>query len=256
MRAALIVNQVTRDLDVTLAHMLDDVRAAADEGADLVVLPEMAATGLPEVNDPNRDLALGQSMDGPVLRAFAATARERGLHLAVGFLERAGGRLYDSAVLLSPGGRMVLRYRRIHPGWHDRNADPHVYRHGHAVPVASTRLGRFAILICGDLFDDSIIARVRRRKPDWLLFPFARCFSDGSYSQHRWEVEELPSYIAQIKLVGCTALMVNYCSASDLGAYFGGAMVVSGSGETLASLPLGAPGALLVDLPGPSVRRC
>ena len=256
MRAALIVNQVTRDLDANLAHILDDVSAAADKGADLVVLPEMAATGLPEVNDPDRDLALGQSIEGPLLRAFIGTARERSLHLAVGFMELVGGRLYDSAVLLSPGGRIILHYRRIHPGWHGPNADPHVYRHGDAVPVAATRLGRFAFLICGDLFDDSIIARVRTRKPDWLLFPFARCFSDGSYSQHRWEVEELPSYVAQIKKVGCTALMVNYCSASDLGSYFGGAMVVSGSGETVASLPLGEPGALLVDLPGPSVRRC
>jgi len=256
MRAALIVNQVTRDLDANLAHMMKDVRAAADEGADLVVLPEMAATGLPEVNEPDRDLALGQSMDGPVLRAFTDTARQCGLYLAVGFMERAGGRLYDSAVLLSAGGRMVLHYRRIHPGWHDPNADPRVYRHGDAVPVAATRLGRFAFLICGDLFDDSIIARVRTRKPDWLLLPFARCFTDGSYSQHRWEVEELPSYVAQIKKVGCTALMVNYCSGSDLGSYFGGAMVVSGSSETLTSLPLGKPGALLVDLPGPSVRRC
>jgi hypothetical protein len=82
-----------------------------------------------------------------------------------------------------------------------------------------------------------------------LLFPFARCFPDGSYDQNRWDVEEKPLYVERVKLAGITALMTNYLSEVSLdGGSFGGAMVVSGDGAVVDSFPLGKVGMLLVDL--------
>jgi predicted amidohydrolase len=252
MRAALIVNQVTADREANLAHIGTAVSAAAASGAELIVLPEMAATGLINNGDPDHDLPLGQIIPGPLTRTFGKMVRRDGLYLAVGIMEREGNALYDSAVLLSPEGRIVLHYRRIQPHWHAPSADPAVYRQGEMVPLANTPLGRFVFLICGDLFDDGIAARARELQPDWVLFPFARCFADGSRSQRRWAQSELPQYATQVQKVGCTTLMVNYCSERDPDSYFGGAMVMSGSGQVLSHIPLGKPGTLLVDLAVPS----
>jgi predicted amidohydrolase len=251
MHAALIVNQVTADREANLAQVACAVSAAAASGAELIVLPEMAATGLVNNGDPDHDLPLGETIPGPLTRRFGRVARRRGLYLAIGIMERVGRALYDSAVLLSPEGRIILHYRRIQPQWHASSADPSIYRQGELLPVANTPLGRFVFLICGDLFDDSITTRVHGLHPDWVLFPFARCFSDGSRSQRRWEQRELPQYAKQVGKIGCTTLMANYCSERDLGSYFGGAMVVSGSGEVVAHIPLGEPGTLLVDLATP-----
>jgi predicted amidohydrolase len=252
MRAALIVNEVTANPARNLARIVSAVEEAASQGAELALLPEMAVTGFIHSVDPGHDLPLGTPVPGAVTRRLGDVAQRLGLYLAIGLLERAGGALYDSGVLLSPEGPIALRYRRLHPRWHGWGADPAVYRQGTTLRSSDTPLGRFAFLICGDLFDDCIVVRARDLRPDWLLCPYARCFSDGSRSQRRWERRELPHYLAQVQRVKCTTLMVNYCSGRDLDSYFGGAMVISGSGELLAHLPLGEPGALVVDLPGPA----
>lgn len=248
MRAALIVNRVVADLDANLAEILDAVNSAARAGAELVVLPEAATTGLAINGDPLHDLPLGQPIPGPLTDELAETAQRFQLHLAVGILERAGDALYDSAVLLCPGGDVVLHYRRIQPQWHASGVDPAVYRQGDTVPAADTPLGRLSIILCGDLFDDDVIGQVREMQPDWLLFPFARCFDDGSYDRARWQGRELPLYLERIRKAGCGTLMVNYLSAKDEDGYFGGAAVVSAQGEVIAHLPIGHTGTLLVDV--------
>jgi predicted amidohydrolase len=65
MKAALVVNRVLPDVDANLANILKAAHAAADEGADLVVFPEAALTGLINNDDPAHDLPLGQPIPGP-----------------------------------------------------------------------------------------------------------------------------------------------------------------------------------------------
>ena len=169
--------------------------------------------------------------------------------MGIGLLEREVDRLFDSAVLFDPTGEIILKYRRIDPHWHGKNADPSVYLQGKTLSVVRTELGTFLFLICGDLFDDSLVQRVKDLDTDWLLFPFARNFDDNSYDQERWDREAKNEYIEQVKLVGVTTLMVNHLAGKSMfGATFGGAMVVRPSGAVVKSFPLGKPGILFVDL--------
>ncbi len=249
MRAALIAHRVLPDVEANLSEILRWIEKAARSGADLIVFSEAALTGLINTDEPAVDLLLGQTIPGPLTETLAQQARRRHIWLALGLLEREGNRLYDSAVLLAPDGCIALKYRRIQPQWHGKRADPAVYCQGHELPAAQTPLGSFVFLICGDLFDDGLVQRVRHLGPDYLLIPFARCFDDGSYDQRRWDREERPVYVERVKLTDATALMVNYLADRELlGGAFGGAMVVSGNGVMIDCLPLGRPGMLVVDL--------
>lgn len=250
MEVALVVNRVLPDVETNLATIVNMATEAASAGAEVVVFPEAALTGLVNNDDPAHDVPLGQPIPGPVTTKLAELTREQGVWLAIGLLEREDNRLYDTAVLLAPDGKIVLKYRRIHPGWHGPEADPSVYCQGTELPSAETPLGRFAFLICGDLFDNELVQCLRSLVPDWLLFPFARAFDDESYGQERWEREEKPAYVQQVKRTGVTTLMTNYLGDKTLGTdhSFGGAMVVSGDGKVIASFPLGKAGMLLVDL--------
>ena len=254
MRAALAVSKVGRDVEANLATIVGMAKQAAESGAELVVFPEAALTGLINNDDPVHDLPLGQIIPGPVTDVLSRLTREHGLWLAVGLLERDGNRLFDSAVFLGPDGKMALKYRRNQPLWHGKDADPTVYCQGSDVPKVDTPLGRFTILICGDLFDDAVVDRVRALRPDWLLFPFARCFGDRSVDQARWDRDEVPEYTHRASMTGATCLMVNYLAGEDLpdDGSFGGAMVVSADGEIIERLPLGQTGLLVVDLEDPS----
>lgn len=252
-RAALLVPRVTADLEVNLTTIERMATTAAIAGAGLVLLPEAVLTGLSNNDDPAHDLPLGQPVPGPATDRLGAFARRHGLWLGFGLLERDGGHLYDSAVLLGPDGSITLTYRRNQPQWHAFDADPTVYRQGTDIGMVPTPFGRVGFLLCGDLFDDDIVARFRAQRPDLLLFPFARCFDDFSADQRRWDTEEMPEYAARVKLAGVPALMVNYLGdATSLPEdhSFGGAFYVSAAGEVLTGHPLGAEGTLLVDLPG------
>jgi predicted amidohydrolase len=88
------------------------VRAAADDGAELIALPEkwnLLAGGA--------QLAAGaEPLDGPSLDAARTWARELGVHLLAGSIsERSGeGRARNSSVLIGPGGEDLAVYRKIH----------------------------------------------------------------------------------------------------------------------------------------------
>jgi predicted amidohydrolase len=252
MKAALLVPRVTADPAVNLARI---ERMAADgvaSGARLILLPEAVLTGLNNNDDPAHDLPLGQSIPGPATDRLGAFTRRHDAWLGFGLLEREGDTLYDSAVLLGSDGTVVLTYRRNQPQWHAKAADPAVYRQGSHIGVAQTPFGRFGFLLCGDLFDDGIVSRFRALRPDWLLFPFARCFPDGAVDQVRWDAEELPQYAQRVKLAQTPALMVNYIGDSSLldDNSFGGAFFISAEGEVRARLPLGVEGSLIVELGG------
>ncbi|MBN2391282.1 MAG: carbon-nitrogen hydrolase family protein [Anaerolineae bacterium] len=253
---ALAVSQVSADAAANLETIVKMAHEAADAGADTVLFPEAALTGLINNDDPAHDIPLGQPIPGPVTEVLAAVARTRNLWLGVGLLERDGAslrdgiQLYDTAVLLSPAGEIVLKYRRISSGWHGRHVDLAVYAHGTNVPAVSTPWGRVVFLLCGDLFDDALVQQVRMLEPDWLLFPFARSFADGACDQTRWDRQELGEYAERVRMTGVTTLLVNSLCGDDLqdDGTFGGAWVISGAGEVLAQQPLGQDDLLLVTL--------
>ncbi|MHB1354457.1 MAG: carbon-nitrogen hydrolase family protein [Anaerolineae bacterium] len=250
MKAALIVPRVRADAVKNTDTLLRLADQAAGEGADMLLFPEASLTGLVNNDDPTHDLPLGQPIPGPSTGIFSRFCRERRVWLGLGLLEREDGVLYDSAILLDAQGNISLRYRRIQPQWHGRHADPTIYCQGCEMAKTVIPFGSVSFLICGDLFDDAIVARFRQLQPDLLLFPFARSLPGGVLDQSRWDNEELPLYRERVRLAGIPALMVNYLADPSLvdDNSFGGAFVISAQGELLASLPLGEQGMLLVDL--------
>ncbi len=257
MKAALVVPRLTADRSANLATVERMAADAVSAKAGLILFPEAVLTGLVIEDDPAHDLPLGETIPGPATDRLGAFCRRHGCWLGFGMLERRGAGLYDSAVLLPPDGFIGLLYRRIQPGWHGKAADPEVYRQGTETAGTRTPFGTVGFLLCGDLFDDAIVHRFRGLGADWLLFPFSRCFSDGSADQRRWDTEELPEYARRVSLTRTPALMTNYLTDGSLpdDQSFGGAFAVSAGGEVLARHPLGEEGMLMVEMQGPSSLR-
>ncbi len=247
-KVALVVPRITADPNLNLATIEQMATEATSSGAGLVLFPEAVLTGLINNDDPVHDTLLAQAIPGPATERLGALCKRLGIWLGFGMLERDETKLYDSAVLLEPDACIGIVYRRIQPQWHGMNADPAVYRQGVEVPTATTPLGKMAFLLCGDLFDDAIVSRVRSLDLDWMLFPFARSFADGTADQARWDKDELPRYAERVGMTRTPAFMVNYLADDSLpdDHSFGGAFVISANGEVLASHPLGDDGILIV----------
>jgi predicted amidohydrolase len=248
MKVALAVPCLTTDRAANIAAVAELTREAARQGARLVVFPEAVLTGFVNTGDPAHDRLLAVPIPGPETEHLASVARECSLHLALGLLERDADAIYDSAILFGPDGRILLKYRRISPTWHGRQADPTVYREGTTIPVCHTPLGSFAFLICGDITFDNITDRVRALKPDWLLFPLARQFDEDVHDEREWKEQEIPFYGERVARMGANTLLVNYVGEMD--PCFGGAVAYLSDGQVKARHPLHQPGLLLVEFPG------
>lgn len=88
------------------------VRMVSGEDADLYVLPELALSGyLFESRD--EAFSLAQQQDDPVFRELAELASAREATIVVGFAEQDGGSLFNSSLLIGPGGARSC-YRKLH----------------------------------------------------------------------------------------------------------------------------------------------
>lgn len=251
MRIALAVTRVLPDTGENLRNTLTAVTEASQAGADLVLFCEAAPTGLDCCGDPGHDLPLGQAIPGPATELMADAARHHGIYVALGLFEREGDSLFDSAILLDPAGKIVLKYRRMSRGWRDPKWDASVYREGAELAHVEAPHGSVAFLICGDLFDDTLCSKVRSLGVDYVLCPMSRNYGDNSYDQSRWDREDKAEYAARAKYLGSPVIMVNQLGGtvgSETGDCFGGAMAVSRDARIVAELPIGRPGMLLVDL--------
>jgi len=240
------------DKEANLLLIAEGTAEAGRAGVELVVFPEAALTGLSNNDDPEHDLPLGEPIPGPVCDRLAAIARDARVWLALGILERDGRTLYDSALLFNPGGNQVLRYRRIQPQWHGKNANPAVYREGNDVVVVPAPWGPTAFALCGDLFDDGIIARIRQSAPTVLLWLVARNFPDGAIDNGRWEAGEEKDYTGRAALCGCKVLMVNALGNPHTEKYppFGAAFATNADGRVIARWPAGREGIVYTELDG------
>lgn len=86
-------------------------RSAMEQGAKMVVLPEMAATGYRFPN-PEAIRPMSEAPRGPTFRAFVNLCKEFGAYVAVGLVEDFEGRLYNAAIVITPEGKIEAHYRK------------------------------------------------------------------------------------------------------------------------------------------------
>jgi predicted amidohydrolase len=94
------------------AANLARLSAAVDTGADLWILPELALSGYDFV-DRAEAMGLAEPIPGPTTTALVELCARRRTQLVVGLAERAGDRLYNTAVAVSATG-LLGRYRKVH----------------------------------------------------------------------------------------------------------------------------------------------
>jgi len=113
MRAAAIQLNSTNDKQRNMATADRLTRAAADDGAGLIVLPEKF-----NVLGEHEDYVAGaEPLDGPTISWARATARELQVDLVAGsIVEKREGRekLGNTSVHVGPDGELKAVYRKIH----------------------------------------------------------------------------------------------------------------------------------------------
>lgn len=209
---------------------------AASQGARLAVLPEHFGLLLPEGQPPPSP----EPLTGPLAAFLAGQARQHKLWVLGGSFAQqgAGGRLYNTSLLVDDQGRVRAHYQKIHlfdlglPGQEALTESRH-YSPGRRLVVADTPLGRLGLSICFDLRFPELYRRLRLMGAEVLAAPSAFTAATG---RDHWEL-----------LVRARALE-NQCymlAAAQWGqhapgrASHGQAMIVDPWGRVLAQCPEG-----------------
>jgi len=245
MRVASVQLNSTADLDRNLEQADRFTRAAANDGAQLVVLPEKwSALGRGELLR-----AAAEPLDGPAITWARAVARELGIDLVAGSIaERIEGvqRLRNTSVHVGPDGEIQATYRKVH--MFDVVVEGTVYRESeHEDPgdelVLSAAAGgvELGLSICYDIRFPELYRILAVRGARILTVPAA--FTVPTTRDH-WEI------LLRARAIENQAFVVaaNQIGESEPGRASGGrSMIVDPWGLVLALAP-DRPGHIVADL--------
>lgn len=153
MRVALIQMAVTADRAANLRTACEKLRQAAEQGADMAVLPEMFCC--PYENSCFRPY--GEGPGGPAQQALAQTAAETGMYVVGGSIpELEGGKVYNTSYVYGPDGKQLAKHRKAHLFDIDveggqRFKESETLSPGNAITTFQTRFGTMGLCICFDL---------------------------------------------------------------------------------------------------------
>jgi predicted amidohydrolase len=148
--------KVTHDKRRNLARFLELIEEGADQGVDILVLPEVGLQGYADFSftqgsreqaDQKRYYQLeAESIPGPSTEIIRLSAEKHGMYIQMGMAESTlhGNALFNSTALIGPNG-VVSVYRKIHNPFEWPYFNP-----GEDTPVAEVPIANLASVICYD----------------------------------------------------------------------------------------------------------
>jgi len=189
-KVACVQNCAEREMAPSIAALEPLVRGAVGAGADLIVLPEMAAMFEP---DNARLLAKAQpEASDPGVAAFRRWAAESKRWILVGSLylrEPGAARVVNRSLLIDAGGAIVARYDKIHLFDVDLKGgesyrESRSYRPGELGVICDLPWGRLGLTICYDLRFPALYRALAEAGATFLAIPSAFTRQTGEAHWH------------------------------------------------------------------------
>ena len=234
-RVAAIQLNSTADPAVNLAVADRLTRAAAADGATLIVLPEKWTA----MGSDDEQAAAAETLEGPAMQWALQTARQLSIDLVAGsILERVAGRekLSNTSVHVDPHGDIRASYRKLHmfdvevAGRSYRESD--IEEPGEEIVLSQTADGvDLGLSICYDLRFPELYRILAVRGARVITLPAA--FTLATTRDH-WETLVRARAIEN----QCYMIAANQFGAHGAGLHSGGrSMIVDPWGVVLAQAP-------------------
>ena len=131
------------ELDLNLKHAAEQIAKAAGEGAQLVLLPEVMDLGW---THPSAKTLAFPVPGGKTFEQLAEAAKNNQIYVVAGIVEKDGGHTYNTAVLIDPDGKLILKHRKLN----ELDIAHDLYDQGDRLNVCHTGLGTIGLMVCAD----------------------------------------------------------------------------------------------------------
>ncbi len=155
-----VFGEVKRNLDLVTTRL-------ASVRCDLMVLPELFASGYQFVSREETESLAEPVPDGVTTKRLIELARDRSMYLVAGLPERQGPRCYNSAVLVGPTG-FIGHYRKAHLFFEETL---HFTPGDQGFKVWDIGPARVGLLVCFDWYYPEVARTLALKGADILCHP-------------------------------------------------------------------------------------
>ncbi|WP_455205719.1 carbon-nitrogen hydrolase [Kaarinaea lacus] len=156
-------------------HCIEQIRHAANQGAQLVVLQELHNTRYFCQTENPKCFDLAETIPGPSSERFSQLAKEFNVVIVTSLFEkRATGLYHNTAVVFDKNGNVAGQYRKMHiPD------DPGFYEKFYFTPgdlgfnPITTSIGTLGVLVCWDQWYPEAARLMALAGADMLIYPTA-----------------------------------------------------------------------------------
>jgi len=259
LKIALIQQRCGDDRQENLQNSFVAIRRASEQGAKLVVLPELHASRYFCQSESTAAFDLAEPIPGPATVQFGKLAAELGIVLVISLFERrAAGLYHNTAVVLEKDGSIAGKYRKMHiPD------DPGYYEKFYFTPgdlgfqPIGTSVGKLGVLVCWDQWYPEAARLMTLAGADLLIYPTAIGYDPADMPEEQSRQREAWITVQRGHAVanGTPVIAVNRVgfetdpSGATAGAQFWGSSFVAGcQGELLVQAGHSGEEVLLVEI--------
>lgn len=175
LRLAVIQTAFSDDMTANIAKVATFIRAAAKDGANVILAPELfQGPYFCKTEDARFFTSAYPYKEHPIVTTLAPLASELGVVLPLSIFERDGQEYYNSLVMIDADGALLGLYRKSHipdgPGYEEK----FYFRPGDTgFKVWDTRFGRVGVGICWDQWFPEAARAMTLMGAEALLYPTA-----------------------------------------------------------------------------------
>lgn len=164
------INTTLGNVQANLAKHLALIKEARQQGADLLVFPELSLTGY-ILQDLVPTVACRPQADDPVFRPLLEASRK--IDLVVGFVDEDARHRFYIALAYLAQGQVLHVHHKVYLPTYGLFDERRFFAPGDRVQAFDTRFGRMGILICEDFWHVSPPYLLWQDGADLLLFSSA-----------------------------------------------------------------------------------
>ena len=219
------------DVERNLALHEKMAREAIARSVNLLVFPELSLTGY-FLKDQVPSVALSE--EAPALLALRELSHR--VALVVGFVEERTGHQFHNAAAYLEGGEIRHIHRKVYLPTYGIFDEQRYLAPGGRIQAFDTALGRFAILICEDMWHPAVAGIAAWDGAEMLICPSASPGRGPGQEGEPFQNARTWERIVQAygDLYTCFVVYANRVGYEDGACFWGGSAIVGPAGQPLA----------------------
>lgn len=228
MRIALIQMSNSGNIDLNLEKSIRSIKTAAENGAELVLFPEVQLTEFfPQY--PKQDVKRYETtIDSAIVKSFCDACRENGVIAVPNIYLNENGKAYDASILIEKDGSVTGVQKMVHVAQADKFFEQDYYTPSNdGFKVFETEFGRIGIVVCFDRHYPESIRTEALMGADLILIPTVNTKAEPS-EMFEWELR-VQAFKNSVAIAMCNRVGTE--SEMD---FSGESIVVGANGEVIA----------------------